>query len=80
MIQPSFSTLLVAAVGAPPSPELGCGATSGAAIAVSAIAVLTDPEHRVASAAKPLTENYFAMNCHARPQTGLDNGNRSMAG
>jgi hypothetical protein len=80
MIQPSFPTLLMSAVGTAPSPDLGGGATSGAAIAVPTIAVLTDPEHRAASAASPLTENYFAMNRHARPQTGLDKGNRSMAG
>jgi hypothetical protein len=80
MIQTPFPTLLVAAVGTAPLPESGCGSARGAAIAVSTIAVLTNPEHRVTSVASPLTENYFAMNRHARPQTGLDNGNRSVAG
>jgi len=57
----------------------GFGAAGGAAIALSTITVLTDPEQRVAAAAaaNPLPENDFARNRHARPQTGLDNGSRS---
>jgi len=79
MIQPSFPTLLVAAVGAAPLLEPGCGTASRAAIALSVIAVWADPEHRRASTAtaNPLTESHFAMNRHARPQAGMDNGNRS---
>jgi hypothetical protein len=79
MVQPSFPAILVAAVGAAPLLEPGCGPASGAAIALSAVTVRTDPEHRLASAAaaNPLPENDFAMKCHARPQAGLDNGNRS---
>ena len=79
MVQPSFRAPLVAAVGTAPLLESGLGAAGQAAIALSTITVLTDPEHRVASTAvaNPLTENYFAMNRHARPQTGLDNGSRS---
>ena len=82
MVQPAFGTLLMPAVGTAPLLESRCGAAGEAAIALSSITVLTDPEHRVASAAaaNPLTENYFAMNRHARPQTGLDNGNRFVAG
>jgi hypothetical protein len=69
----------VTAVSAASLPEPGFGAAGEAAIALSAITVLTDPEHRVTSiaAANPLTENHFAINRHARPQTGLDIGSRS---
>ena len=60
-------------------PESGLSTASGAAVALSAIAVLADPEHRVASsaAANPLPENYFAVGRHPCPRVGLDNGNRS---
>jgi hypothetical protein len=79
MVQLPFRTPLVKAVGAASLPESGFGAAGEATIALSAITVLTDPEHRVTStaAANPLTENYFAVNRHARPETGLDNGSRS---
>jgi hypothetical protein len=79
MVQSSFRTPLVPAVGAASLPEAGFSAASGAAIAVSAIAVRTDPEHRVATtaAANPLPENHFAMSRHPCLRAGLDNGNRS---
>jgi hypothetical protein len=79
MIQPTFRTPLMATVGAAPLPESRFPAAGETAIALSTITVLTDPEHRatLVAAANPLTENYFAMNLHARPQTGLDNGRRS---
>jgi hypothetical protein len=79
MVQPSFRASLVAAVGAASLLEPRFTAASGAAIALSAITMLADPEHREAStaAANPLPENHFAMSRHRRPQAGLDNGNRS---
>ncbi len=79
MVQPSFRAPLVAAVGAASLLEPGCSAACGAAIALSAIAVPADPEHRVASAAaaNSLPENHFAMSRHPCPRAGLDNGNRS---
>jgi hypothetical protein len=79
MVQLSFVTSLVAAIGTAPLLAAGMGAAGEAAISLPAITMLTDPEDRMASAAaaNPLTENYFAMNRHARPQTGLDNGSRS---
>ena len=79
MIQPSFLTSLIAAVGAAPLLEPGGGAASAAAVALAAVAMPADPEHCLAFAAKanPLKENRFAMNRHARPWAGLDNGNRS---
>ena len=82
MVEPSFQAPLVAAVGAAPLLESCCGTAGEAAIVLSTITVLTDPEHRVASAAtaNPLTENYFAMNRQRPPTAGLDNGQLIMAG
>jgi len=79
MVQPPFRAPLVTAVGAAPLLEPGFGTARRTAIALPAVPVLTDPEHRVASTAtaSPLPENHFARNRHARPQTGLDNGKQS---
>jgi hypothetical protein len=79
MVQSSFRAPLVAAVGAASLPEPGFRAASGAAIALPAITVRTNPEHRMAAtaAANPLPENYFAMSRHPCARAGLDNGNRS---
>jgi hypothetical protein len=51
LIQPPFGTLLVAAIGTTPLLEPRRRATARAAIALAAITMPTDPEHRVASAA-----------------------------
>jgi len=77
MVEPPFQAPLVAAVGAAPLLESCCGTAGEAAIALSTITVLTDPEHRVASAAtaNPLTENYFAMNRQCPPMAGWTTGN-----
>src|SRR5450756_233875 len=66
MIQPSFRASLMAAVGTASLLESGFSAASGTAIALSAITVLADPEHRVAStaAANPLPEKHFAKSRH----------------
>jgi hypothetical protein len=79
MVEPAFRAALVAAVGAAPLLESSFGAAGGAAIALSTITVLADPEHRVASAATatPLTENYFAMNRQCPHMAGWTTGNRS---
>lgn len=79
MVQPSFRAPLVPAIGAASLLDSGPIAASGAAIALSAIAVLADPEHLVAFAAlaNPLPENHFAMSRHPCTPAGLDNGNRS---
>jgi hypothetical protein len=76
MIELPFRTPLMTAVGLPPLfPP--CGRAAGrAAIAVSAIAVLTDPENRPAPAANPMPQNHAVFR-HVRPQAGLDNGDRS---
>jgi hypothetical protein len=78
MVESSFRASLVAAVGAAALPEPGFGPAGGTAIALPAIAVPAEPEHRVASRAEanPLTKNDLAM-IHARRETGLDNGDRS---
>jgi len=72
MVQPSFRASLVAAVGAASLHDPGLIAATWAAIALAAITMLADPEHRVAStaAANPLPENHFAMSRHRRPQAG----------
>jgi len=77
MVEPPFQAPLVATVGAAPLLESCCGTAGEAAIALSTITVLTDPEHRVASAAtaNPLTENYFAMNRQCPPMAGWTTGN-----
>jgi hypothetical protein len=79
MVEPAFRATLVAAVGAAPLPESCFGTAGDAAIALSTITVLTDPEHRVASAAtaNPLTENYFAMNRQRPSMAGWTTGNGS---
>ena len=79
MIQPAFRTPLVTAVCATPLLEPCLVTTDGTAIALPTIAVLTDPEHclAIAATANPLPENDFAINLHASPETGLDNGSRS---
>ena len=79
MIQPALRAPLVAAVGAASLLESRLAAAGGTAIALSPVAVLTDPEHRLASAAtaNPLPKNDFVLKAHARPHAGLDNGSRS---
>jgi len=60
VVEPAFQTLLIAAVGRPVLPAPGFGAAHRAAIALSAIAMRTNPEHRLTSlaAANALPENY----------------------
>jgi hypothetical protein len=76
MVQPSFQTPLMAAVGAAALLETRFGTASGAAITLTPITMLADPEHCLtsAAAANPLPENRFTMNRHARRRRGLDNG------
>jgi len=83
MIEPSFGTLLVPAVGAPSLVDSGMLTAEGAAIALSTIAVRAHEENCVtlATEANPLPEYRFAMNCrHASSQAGLDNGDGFVAG
>ena len=79
MIEPPFRAVLVSPVGQAPLTATGLLAAGETAIALSAITVLADPEHRVASNAEanPLTKNHLAMKTHVRRRAGLDNGGRS---
>jgi len=79
MIEPALRTPLVAAVGSTVLSPPGLPAAHWAAIALTAITVLTDPEHHMTStaAANPLPQNHFARKRHARPRRGLDNGSQS---
>jgi hypothetical protein len=82
MIEPALRTLLVAAVGGAVLPAPGCAAASRAAIALPAVAVRANPEHRLASlaATNPQPENHFPMNRHRCAPAGFDNGNGSCQG
>jgi hypothetical protein len=72
----------MAAVGSTPLPAPSFGAASRAAIALPAVAVRANPEHRLASlaATKSQPENHFSLNCHPPTQAGFDNGNGSCQG
>lgn len=82
MIQPSFLTLLVAAIGAATLMPTGVLATGHAAIALTAIATGTDKENGPASGVKtkPLPQNYFVERRHLSSQRVLDNGSAFMPG
>jgi hypothetical protein len=81
MVEPSFRTLLVAAIGAAPLMEPGLIAAGQAAIALSAITTRTEKKQRatIAAQANPPPENHFARNRHASSQAGLDTSNGSVA-
>jgi len=82
VIEPAFGAQLVAAVGISALLASGVRAAGGAAVALTAVAVRTSPEHRLASlaAANPLPENHLWMNCHPPTQADFDNGNGSCHG
>jgi len=82
VVEPAFGTLLIAAVGRPVLPAPGFGAARRAAIALSAIAMRTNPEHRLASlaTANALPQNHFSMNRHPPTQADFDKGNGSCQG
>jgi hypothetical protein len=76
VIEPSFRTPLVPAIGAAPLLATGGFAARQTAIAVSAITMRADEEYCATARARtePLPENHFAMCCHVLPQAALDNG------
>jgi len=82
VVEPAFGTLLIAAVGCPVLPAPGFTAARWTAIALSAIAMCTNPEHGLASlaAANALPENHLSMNRHPPTKAGFDNGNGSCQG
>jgi hypothetical protein len=81
MVESSFRALLVTTVGAAPLPAPGSLAAGQAAIAVSAVTMHADEEHRatVGDRANTLTQNDFAMCRHVLPQAALDNGSGFVA-
>jgi hypothetical protein len=81
MIEPAFGAVVVPTVGTAVLTVLGLIAAGEAAIALSAVTVRTEIEHRTTftAQANPLPENQFAMSCHASSQAGLDNGNGFVA-
>jgi hypothetical protein len=76
MVEPSLVTLLMAAVGVAPLAAPSGAAAGGAAVAVSAVTMRTDPEHGVTAGTKTnaLQKNYFAVIPHARVQAKVDDG------
>jgi hypothetical protein len=82
VIEPALQTLLIAAVSRPVLPAPCFGAARRAAIALPAVAMCTNPEHRLAlkAAAHALPENHFSMNRHPSTQADFDNGNGSCQG
>jgi hypothetical protein len=81
MVEPAFRTLLVSAIGHSVLLDSRSVAAGTAAVALSAIAVRTEKEHRmtVLAQANALPENHFAVCRHASPQGGLDSGRRVVA-
>ena len=82
MIEPAFPTPLVAAVGSAVLLAPGFAAAGRTAIALSAVAVRTNPEQRLASlaATNSRPENHFSMNRHPPTQAAFDNDNGSFQG
>ena len=83
MIEPSFRTLLVPAIGATSLLKSCSLAATDAAIALPAIAMHAEEEDgaTVAAEANPLPENHIAVNRrHVCAQAALDNGKRFVAG
>jgi hypothetical protein len=82
VVEPTFRTLLIAAIGRPVLPAPGFRAASRAAIALTPIAVRTNPEHRLASlaATNPRPENHFSTNRHPPTGAAIDNSNGSCEG
>jgi hypothetical protein len=82
VVEPAFRALLIAVVGRPVLLAPGFGAARRAAIALAAIAMRANPEHRLASrpAANALPENRFSMNRHPPTEADFDNGNGSCQG
>jgi len=82
VVEPAFGTLLIASVGRPVLPVPRLDAARRAAIALSAIAMCANPEHRLASlaATNALPKNHFSLNRHPPTPADFDNGNGSCQG
>ena len=81
MIEAALRTLLVAAPGRAPLLAPGGFAARQTAIAMSAVTMCADEEHRATTnvRTKPLPKNHFAMGRHVLPRAALDNGNGFVA-
>jgi hypothetical protein len=82
VIEPTFWTPLMPVVGISALLASGVHAAEGAAVALAAVTMRTDPEHRLASlvAANSLPENYFSPRLHPPTQADFDKGNDSCQG
>jgi hypothetical protein len=82
MIEAALQTTLVTAVGGAALLAARLHAASRAAIALPAIAVRANPEHRLASlaATNPRSQYHFSMNRHTSTPADFDNGNGSCQG
>jgi hypothetical protein len=82
VIESALQTPLVAAIGLAVLPAPNFGAAGRAAIALSAIAVRANPEHRLASlaATNSRPEYHFSMDRHPPTQADFDNGHGSCQG
>ena len=78
MIEPPLWTALVSLVGLPALTQPGLGSAGEAAIALAAITMAAQPEHRVTrvTEANSLPENYFVVVVHLPGRAGLDTARR----
>jgi len=76
MVESPLGALLMATVRAAPLPAPGRLAARRVAIAVSAVTMRADEEHRATIGARTnaLTQNHFAVCRHVLSQAALDNG------
>jgi hypothetical protein len=82
VIEPAFWTPLVPVVGIAALLASSFQTASRATIALAAITMRTDPEHRLASlvAANSLPQNCFSLRLHPPTQADFDKGNDSCQG
>jgi hypothetical protein len=82
VIEPAFWAPLVAAVGIAALLASAVRTAGDAAVALAAITMRTDPEHRLASlvAANSLPQNYLSLRLHPPTQADFDKGNDSCQG
>lgn len=80
MIQSAFRALLIKAIRKTVPLEPDLPAALQTAITVSPVTVLADQEQSLATGAKTLPKNHFAVRRrHGTVRAGLDNGNRFVA-
>jgi hypothetical protein len=79
MVESSFRTSLMTAVGATALPAPGFRTAGVTAVSLAAVAVPADPEQCVTCPAKatPLTKHHLAVKIHVRREAALDHGDQS---